>query len=680
MCDKTPRNHNVADRFKSPSVTALQLRATDCECFSHAPQPFYYTASQNAASGLFAEPSQVRSIDRMPSNTSTKWLQDSDFRQMVEDLQVMVCVYDINGYIYLNPATEIVTGYSLEEIRHQKFWEVVHPDDRVWIKSRGIARLRGEKVPATREFRIIKKNGEVMWINVFYLITTWSGRNVNILGFTDITENKRLSEDLRVSRADLELRVEQRTRELNRTNKDLIILNQNLNNILNNISDGVATINDSGEVQLLNPFFKRMSEQTATEIKSILKNMILNKTDGSLHRMFREKKSFRDEEMIFQVSEGALSLLVSGTPNFDEKGQMHSAVIIFRPMKDVHRLVQRFSGFMASFCFEDIVTVDPIMTTLIDNAKHTALSDSSVMIEGESGTGKELFAQAIHNYSLRNDGPFVAINCGATPRELIASELFGYAEGAFTGAKKNGNPGKFELASGGTLFLDEIGDMPLEQQSSLLRILQEKKITRIGGCHAIPTDVRIICATNKDLYQEMKKGSFRNDLYYRLNVINIKIPPLRERRPDIMLLIDHFMKNKENRSGERRIQVSGQVLECLMHYDWPGNVRELQNVIERLSSMISGTSVTTDHLPPEIRAFLQSPQLPSSDAGTPGEPDSMHLLKAERNGFRRKSEEEQIKRIISLLAINRWNISSVARELGISRTTLYKKIRRAGIN
>ena len=222
--------------------------------------------------------------------------------------------------------------------------------------------------------------------------------------------------------------------------------------------------------------------------------------------------------------------------------------------------------------------------------------------------------------------------------------------------------------------------MPLEQQSSLLRVLQEKKITRIGGCHAIPTDVRIICATNKDLYQEMKKGSFRNDLYYRLNVINIKIPPLRERRPDIMLLIDHFMKNKENRSGERRIQVSGQVLECLMHYDWPGNVRELQNVIERLSSMISGTSVTTDHLPPEIRAFLQSPQLPSSDAGTPGEPDSMHLLKAERNGFRRKSEEEQIKRIISLLAINRWNISSVARELGISRTTLYKKIRRAGIN
>ena len=613
-------------------------------------------------------------------NAHTNWLRDGDFKQMVEDLQVMVCVYDINGFIYLNPAAKNVTGYFLEEIRHRKFWELVHEDDRNWIKERGTARLFGEKVPTTREFRIVKKNGEVMWINVFYLITTWSGRNVNILGFIDITENKRLNEELRASRSELEARVEQRTGELNRTNKELRFLNQNLNNILNNISDGVATVNDSGNVEWLNPFFKRLSEQAASEIKSILKNMILNEPGGSLRRMFTEKKSFKDEEMILQASEGSLSLLVSGTPILNEGGDVHSAVIILRPMKDVHRLIQRFSGYRASFCFENIVSSDPIMATLIDNAKHTASTDSNVVIEGESGTGKELFAQAIHNYSSRSGGPFIAINCGATPRELIASELFGYAEGAFTGAKKNGNPGKFELASGGTLFLDEIGDMPLEQQCTLLRVLQEKKITRIGGCQAIPTDVRIICATNKDLYQEMKKGSFRNDLYYRLNVINVKIPPLRERRTDIMLLFNHFMKTSENRVGKTGIRVSSRARECLMHYDWPGNVRDLQNVVERLVNMTSGTTVEPDLLPQEIRMSFQTEQTPSPDTGVPEKTDHLQKLKTERNTFRRKSEEEQLKRIMDLLTINRWNINKAAKELGISRTTLYKKIKRAGIN
>ena len=209
-------------------------------------------------------------------------------------------------------------------------------------------------------------------------------------------------------------------------------------------------------------------------------------------------------------------------------------------MENIHLLVNRFSGARANYTFKDIVTNSPSMEEAIHLAKMAAVSMSNVLLEGESGTGKEVFAQAIHSESQRRNGPFVAVNCGAIPRELIGSELFGYTEGAFTGARKGGKLGKFELATGGTLFLDEIGDMPLEQQVSLLRVLQEKNITRIGDSRIIPVDVRVICATNKNLWQEVEAGNFRADLYYRLNVINITIPPSGSGRK-ILFLFDYFL-------------------------------------------------------------------------------------------------------------------------------------------
>jgi transcriptional regulator with PAS, ATPase and Fis domain len=333
--------------------------------------------------------------------------------------------------------------------------------------------------------------------------------------------------------------------------------------------------------------------------------------------------------------------------------------------------VQRFSGFQASFHFEDIITKDEILSALIENAKTASSGMSNILIEGESGTGKELFAQAIHNYGPREKGPFIAINCGAIPRELIASELFGYAEGSFTGAKKGGNPGKFELASGGTLFLDEIGDMPFEQQSSLLRVIQDKKITRIGGNQSIPVDVRIICATNKNMYNEMKRGNFRQDLYYRLNVINFKIPPLRERRSDIMLLFNYFLQQEFGTGGTYNISHKAQ--EYLVRYNWPGNVRELYNTVERVVHLTQGGDVDVISLPQEILSSMQSEDLPT-DPDTKTQSPALNVKKT-RALYRQQRDESDLKRIRALLELHHGNATRVAQELGISRTTLYKKLK-----
>jgi sigma-54 dependent transcriptional regulator, acetoin dehydrogenase operon transcriptional activator AcoR len=299
----------------------------------------------------------------------------------------------------------------------------------------------------------------------------------------------------------------------------------------------------------------------------------------------------------------------------------------------------------------------------------------NVLIEGESGTGKELFAQAIHNQSNRRKGPFVAINCGAIPRELIGSELFGYAEGAFSGAKKGGNPGKFELASGGTLFLDEIGDMPFEQQVSLLRVIQEKKVTRIGSNQVVPVDVRIICASNKKLLDEIQKGNFRHDLYYRLNVVQITVPPLREHAEDIPELFQYFLAKIDEQWANDIQNMTPEVMKYLAEYNWPGNVRELENVVDRMYMMAAGNQITPEHLPLEICCptpveFLSSglnSALPSNNT------DSRGKMKALIN----QVETDEIK---TLLSKHRGNISKIARELGVSRNTVYRKIKQNDIH
>lgn len=319
--------------------------------------------------------------------------------------------------------------------------------------------------------------------------------------------------------------------------------------------------------------------------------------------------------------------------------------------------------FIAAHQFTDIYTSNPKMKVLITYAKAVAAGDATILIEGESGTGKELFAQAIHNASKRANGPFVAVNCGVIPAELIGSEFFGYVEGAFTGASKGGKPGKFETASGGTLFLDEIGEMPLAQQVALLRVLETRTVSRIGDDKVIPVDVRIVCATNKDLFEEVKKGRFRTDLYYRLNVINLKIPPLRERKEDIFLLIGAFIKKYGEQRFEKEKIFSDERLIALYNHDWPGNVRELQNIVERLIYVPKG----------DIDSFFETAirGLKREDV----QAKAMDLIYQPRQG----TEHDEKLQIENYLSQFEGNISMVARKMQISRNTLYKRIRKYNI-
>ncbi|HLR70423.1 MAG TPA: sigma 54-interacting transcriptional regulator [Pseudogracilibacillus sp.] len=316
--------------------------------------------------------------------------------------------------------------------------------------------------------------------------------------------------------------------------------------------------------------------------------------------------------------------------------------------------------FFAKYQFDDIIYRSNKMEQLITLAKAYAISESNILIYGESGTGKELIAQSIHNESKRRTGPFIAVNCAALPENLLESELFGYEDGAFTGAKKGGKPGLFEMAHGGTIFLDEVGDITPSLQARLLRVLQEKEVRRIGGERIISVDIRVLSATNKDLSTSVENDEFRRDLYYRLNVLHLFIPALRDRKEDIDPLIDHFL---ENHKGKTNI-ISDMTRKRLIKYDWPGNIRELENFIERAVAVESHFQGSFIH--------LLDPQKPAESEPFPAD----HTLDEEYLKIKIGSMAEMETQIIDeLLHRYEGNRSSLAEELGISRTTLWKRMK-----
>jgi transcriptional regulator with PAS, ATPase and Fis domain len=350
---------------------------------------------------------------------------------------------------------------------------------------------------------------------------------------------------------------------------------------------------------------------------------------------------------------------VSAAPVKDKEGNILGAVETFRDLSVIKayqlEAEERYS-------FKNIVTNNTRMLSILHHLRDLALSDSPVLLSGESGTGKELLARAIRELSRRKEGPYIAVNCGAIPDTLIESELFGYKRGAFTDARQH-KPGRFALAERGTLFLDEIGDLPLETQVKLLRVLEGGEYQPLGSTETLKADVRIITATNKVLFEQIKKGRFREDLYYRINVVQIDVPPLRQRREDIPLLIKHFLEKLNLKRDKTIGGLSPAAERILLDHDYPGNIRELENILEYATIVCKNYQIEPRHFPPYLLRAKE--KVPPVDVDTNEAPDPGVSM-----------QEMEKEELLEALRKHRWNRQAAAEALGISRTTLWRKIRR----
>lgn len=426
--------------------------------------------------------------------------------------------------------------------------------------------------------------------------------------------------------------------------------------ILDALFDGIVVLNKEGKIVYLNAAAEKMLQVTSRKLlykslDQIFKPEAKEGFNSQLYEVLARGERLTDELVDLVLPTKVLRLNLTVRPWKTPAGIKSGTVLVIRERTRVSRMVNKHTGHVARYTFSDIIGKEPRFLEAVEKAKKVARSNCTVLLTGESGTGKEIFAQAIHNASNRREGPFVAINCAAIPRELLASELFGYEEGAFTGARKGGQIGKFELADGGTLFLDEIGDMPLDMQVVLLRVIEEKLLVRLGGKNVTPLDVRIIAATNRDLEHEVACGRFRTDLYYRLNVVKIHLPPLRERKGDIMLLVrefaSHFLK--------KDVLVEEEAQRALLAYPWPGNVRELRNVIESVLASSDDGVIFSFSLPEHIR----------NATGRRVKTKKMPIASL---------KERELEVIQEALRLCNGNVALAARHLGVHRSTIYRKL------
>jgi transcriptional regulator with PAS, ATPase and Fis domain len=447
-----------------------------------------------------------------------------------------------------------------------------------------------------------------------------------------------------------------------------------LHTVLEHAYDGVVLVDEHGVVQFVS---QAMSEFFCIDSQHLMNQPVSQVLPQlQLHRTL--ETGVRDMSPMLEMN--GIPYVIHRIP-IRASGQVIGAVgqVMFRQLRQLAEMAERVHMLEHQVAYyreelkkqhpvrdgwSSIVTDDPVMLRLKRTASQAAKGRSTILIRGESGTGKELFAQAIHADSGRRNGPFISVNCAAIPEHLLESEFFGYAPGAFTGAKRNGKPGKFELAHGGTLFLDEIGDMSPSLQAKLLRVLEEKEFYRVGGTERIHVDVRILAATHRPLEELVARGLFREDLFYRLNVIALEIPPLRDRGDDILLLARKFLRELNLELGTAVTGLDPLVEKAFLQYHWPGNVRELRNTIERAVTFAEAGVVRLDDLPPGIRNRLEATSVEKRNE-TPSAATWKHARELE--------EREMIRRTLESCSDNK---SHAAKQLGMSRSTLYEKLKK----
>ncbi|WP_027364237.1 sigma-54-dependent Fis family transcriptional regulator [Desulfotruncus alcoholivorax] len=449
--------------------------------------------------------------------------------------------------------------------------------------------------------------------------------------------------------------------------KDLHLCNR-FQSILNNAHDGIMAV-ENGEVTIFNPVAEKI---TGMNINDVLDKPIaeLCRLNATLRALYGNGKPVNSQILHL----GDLPMIVNRVTV--QLGQNnHGITVTFQAADKFRRIEAKIRqelhnlGLVAKFRFSNIIGHSAMISETIKEARKYARSEAAVLITGESGTGKELFAQSMHNESNRKEGPFVAINCAALPENLLESELFGYEEGAFTGARKGGKQGLFALAHGGTIFLDEVGELSPGLQARLLRVLQEKEIMPVGGQRVIPVDVRVISATNQNLINSVNQGNFRKDLFYRISVLNLHIPPLRERLEDVPLLFKHFLLRLGGPDIMESLNINDNMLEALKKYLWPGNVRELEGFTERYIAL--GEDNITNHA--TFNALLA--KLKMTAKGNPSTINNNHFIVEYGNMI---DMEKQI--LAQAIKLFQGSKGEMARALGISRSTLWKRLKEFGLD
>lgn len=450
----------------------------------------------------------------------------------------------------------------------------------------------------------------------------------------------------------------------NRSTKDIDEYINWLESIIEAINDGILVIDTNGIVRLINQEYTNITGVTK---EKILGRQLISIRHGALLPSTLEDG--RPREGIYR-KEGKNEYIVDMAPIYNKEKQIIGAVSVCKSVREINSLTKELYNsrkklqqlqnvvgnlYKAAYSFEDIIGMNERLQYCIELAKKAAKTDLNILIIGESGTGKELFAQAIHQTSDRKNAAFVAVNCATIPQALFESELFGYEEGSFTNSKRGGKMGLIELANGGTLFLDEIGDMPLDMQAKLLRVLQEGCIRKVGSLEETPINIRVIAATNKNLKNMLQLNRFRDDLFFRLNAFQLQVPSLRERKNDIPKLVDYFL----HKANHPEIKPCSSFMKGLAQYDWPGNIRELRNTIHYAMNITETTELTLHHLPDPIKHSIQRKQL--NEAGS--------LAEIVRN-----AEKEVIINTLKTTGFDLNGKKAAAKKLQVSLATLYNKI------